>query len=64
MTIDLSQIVRNYAGLWVGLKKDTKIVVASGATIKEVVGKSKEKGVKDPVLFRVPSEIIPYVGQI
>ena len=64
MTINLSKIVREYAGLWVGLKKNTNVVVASGKTVVEVINKSNKKGVKDPMLFKVPSEITPYVGRV
>ena len=56
--------MREYAGLWVGLKKNTNVVVASGKTVVEVINKSNKKGVKDPMLFKVPSEITPYVGRV
>jgi hypothetical protein len=60
--IDWTKIYKKYRGLWVALKKDNKTVIASGQTLKEAVEKAKKKGYKEPILFRVPTEIIPYIG--
>jgi hypothetical protein len=60
--IDWTKIYKKYKGLWVALKKDNKTVIASGQTLKEAVEKAKKKGYKEPILFRVPTEIIPYIG--
>ncbi len=62
MAIDWTTIISKHKGLWVSLKDDEKTVIASGKTIKEVMEKSKRKGFSLPVLFRVPTKIIPYVG--
>lgn len=62
MTIDWTAICKKYKGLWVGLKDDEKTVVASGKSVKEVMGKAKTKGYKTPILFHVPTKILPYVG--
>lgn len=45
-----------------GLKDDKKTVVASGKTVKEVMEKAGQKGFRKPLLFRVPTEIVPYIG--
>lgn len=63
MAIDWTKICKKYKGLWVGLKSDEKTVVASGRTVMEVVEKSKKRGYRYPILFRVPTKIIPYVGR-
>jgi hypothetical protein len=60
--IDWTKIYKKYKGLWVALKRDNKTVIASGQTLKEAVEKAKKKGYKEPILFRVPTEIIPYIG--
>jgi hypothetical protein len=62
MAIDWTKIYKKYKGLWVGLKDDNKTVVAAGKTIKEMMKKARENGYQDPIVFRVPDEIIPYVG--
>lgn len=62
MAIDWSKICKKYKGLWVGLKDDEKTVVASGKTVREVMEKSQKMGLKQPILFRVPTKVVPYVG--
>lgn len=61
-TVDWTKIYQKYRGFWVGLKDDQKTVIASGKTVKEVMEKSQEKGFKEPILFKVPSKIVPFVG--
>ena len=62
MAIDWTKIYKKYKGLWVALKDDKKTVVASGKTVKQVMNRAQEKGYIQPILFRVPTKIIPYVG--
>lgn len=62
MAINWTTICQRYKGLWIGLKDDEKTVVAFGKTVKEVMGKAQKKGYPQPILFRVPIKIIPYVG--
>ena len=62
MPIDWTKIYQKYKGLWVALKDDEKTVVASGNTVKEAVNKAKERGYQNPIMFRVPTKVVPYVG--
>ncbi len=62
--INWNSIYKKYKGLWVGLKDDEKTVISSGKTVKEVMQKAQKKGYREPILFRVPTEIIPYIGYI
>lgn len=62
MAIDWTKIYKKYKGLWVALLDDEVTVIASGSTAKEAWEKAKEKGYKKPIMFRVPTEIIPYIG--
>lgn len=62
MAIDWTKICEKYKGLRVGLKDDEITVVATGKTIKEVMKKAKQKGYGKPILFRVPTKVLPYVG--
>lgn len=62
--IDWTKICKKYAGLWVGFKKDEKTVVASGKTAQEVVEKAAQRGYSKTILFRVPTKIVPYVGEV
>ena len=61
--IDWTQIYKKYKGLWVALKNDQKTVIAADETVKGVMDKANKKGFKEPILFRVPTKIIPYVGE-
>lgn len=63
MAIDWTKICKKYGGLWIGLENNERTVVASGETVKEVMEKAIKKGFKEPILFRVPTEIIPYIGK-
>ncbi len=62
MAIDLSNILAKYRGLWVGLTDDEQTVIASGKTVAEVMDQAKKQGHEQPILFRVPSDLLPYVG--
>lgn len=62
MAIDWTRIYRKYKGLWVALKSDEKTVVASGKTAKEAWDVAQKKGFLKPILTRMPSKLIPYVG--
>ena len=64
MAIDWTKIFKRYKGLWVALKEDQVTVVASGNTVKDVLTKAKKKGMFDPILFKVPTEILPQIGVI
>jgi hypothetical protein len=64
MAIDWTKIYKKYKGLWVALKDDEKTVIASGKTLKEAIEKAKKTGYSEPILFRVPARIIPYIGII
>lgn len=62
MAIDWTKNFKKYKGRWVAMEEDEITVVASGETAKEVLQKAREKGLRQPILFHVPTEIIPYVG--
>ena len=62
MVKDWTKIYNKYKGLWVALKADEQTVVASGKTVKGVLQAAREKGLKDPILHRVPTEVIPNFG--
>ena len=62
MAIDWTKIYKKYKGLWVAFKNDKKTVVVSGKSVKEVVEKAKKKGYEEPILFHMPTKIVPYIG--
>lgn len=62
MAIDWTQIYEKYKGLWVALDKDEKAVIAYDKEAKKAFEKAREKGIGVPILFKVPTKVIPYVG--
>ncbi|MBI3114971.1 MAG: hypothetical protein HYZ09_00555 [Candidatus Kerfeldbacteria bacterium] len=62
MAIDWTNIYRKYRGLWVALKDDEQTVVGSGKTAKEALANARRAGVAKPILTRMPSKLVAYVG--
>ena len=62
MAIDWTELFNKYKGLWVALKEDQITVVASGETLEEALQKAQAKGCAEPNMFKVPTEILPYIG--
>jgi len=62
MAIDWTKIYQKYKGLWVALEDDEVTVIASGSTLQEALQKARAQGRTMPILFRVPTKIMPYVG--
>jgi len=62
MAIDWTKNFEKYKGLWVAMKRDQVTVVASGKSAKEVLQEARKKGLARPTLFKVPSQILPYIG--
>ena len=62
MAIDWTKIYKKYKGLWVALKDDEKTVISSGKTAKEAINKAHDKGFKNPILTRMPENLVTYVG--
>lgn len=62
MAIDWTRIYKQYRGLWVALKDDEQTVVGSGKTAKQAWDAARQKGHEQPILTRMPDELLPYVG--
>lgn len=60
--IDWSEIYKKYKGKWVALEDDEKTVVSSGDTAKEALEAAKQKGFTNPILTKMPSDLLPFVG--
>lgn len=59
---DLTPLYKNYKGQWVALKDDEVTVISHGKKAKSVWEEAQTKGYKKPILFKVPSKLLPYVG--
>lgn len=62
MAIDWTKIYTRYKGRWVALKADEETVVGSGKTAKEALAQARTKGIRKPILTRMPEKLVTYVG--
>jgi hypothetical protein len=62
ITNDWSHLYPEYAGLWVAFAKDKETVIGSGKSLKGAIKKAKQDGYKNPLMFKVPQKMLPYVG--
>lgn len=62
MPINWKNISKNYKGKWVALKKDELSVIAVGESASEALDKARKSGYSNPILTKIPSEIISYIG--
>ena len=60
--LDFSKIAEKYRGQWVALTEDEKEVISSGKSAKESLEKAQKKGFENPILFKLPISILPYIG--
>lgn len=60
--LDFTKITKKYKGKWVALTEDEKKVVSSGKSARETLEKAKKEGHRNPILFKVPLTLLPYVG--
>jgi Family of unknown function (DUF5678) len=59
---DLTPLYNKYKGQWVALKGDEVSVITHGEKAKQVRDEAVKKGFKKPILFKVPSKLVSYVG--
>jgi len=62
MSIDWTQITEKYKGKWVALDKDEITVLSSSDTARGALEEARKKGHKEPILTRVPTEIVSYIS--
>lgn len=53
-----------YKGKWVALSENEEEIVASNDKAKPAYEDAILKGVKTPILFKVPEILAPYVGSV
>jgi TPP-dependent indolepyruvate ferredoxin oxidoreductase alpha subunit len=59
---DLTPLYNKYKGQWVALKDDEVSVITHGQKAKDVLSAAEKKGFSDPILFKVPADIVSYIG--
>lgn len=61
-TKDWTRLYPKYAGMWVAFAQDKETVVSSAKNLEIAIRKAKEDGLKNPLMFKVPQQMLPYVG--
>ena len=61
MAIDWTTIYEEYKGFWVALKDDEQTVVGSGKTLQAALGEASKNGYDEPIVTRMPRELLPFV---
>lgn len=59
--VKLRQLVNKYPDMWVAMKEKTGEIVGAGKTPKEAYTKSQNKGIKDPLITKIPKNFGTYV---
>ena len=59
--IDMRKIEKKYVGFWVALNESRTKVAGYGKSIETALAKAKKKGIKDPILTKIPSENLGYL---
>ncbi len=62
MSIDWSKMYKKYAGKWVALADDEVTVIASDKKLARALELSAKKGNSNPLVHRVPDEVVTFVG--
>ena len=62
MAIDWTEIYTKYKGRWVALEDDEQTVVGSGESVRDALDQARANGYTEPILTRMPDELIPFVG--
>ncbi|MCJ7739875.1 DUF5678 domain-containing protein [Candidatus Microgenomates bacterium] len=57
----LKKLSEKYPNQWVAIKESTGEVVGNGKSPKEAYQKSQEKGVKEPVITKIPKDYATYI---
>lgn len=61
--MDYTEIYKKYKGLWILLDSDEKTVLGKGKTPTEAIKNARKKNLKKTYLFKVPTEVISYIGK-
>lgn len=63
MSKDLTEIYKNYKGLWVALDSTLSKVLSSDRSVKKAHDEAVKNGYRIPTLFKVPEKNLPYFGE-
>ena len=61
-TINWGPLQKKYGGKWVALKQDERTVIAAATTLKDAHKKALRAGFKRPIMVKMPSTLLPFIG--
>ena len=61
-TKNWTTLFEQYKGKWVALADDETTVISSGEVLSEVIHKATDKGHLKPILAKIPTKDITYIG--
>ena len=59
---NLSSVQKKYKGMWVAFTDNLTEVIVANKNANVVYKKAIEMGYKKPTLFKIPENIVPYIG--
>ena len=59
--IDMSPVIKKYRGYFVALSRDRKKVWGKGHTPEEAIEEAEKKGIKEPVITKIPEDCRSYL---
>lgn len=62
MNFGLEKLIAKHAGRWVAFEPKSSKIIAISSSAKKSLMVAQKKGVKIPILFKVPVELSPFVG--
>ncbi|MBA7594836.1 MAG: hypothetical protein E3J41_10080 [Candidatus Cloacimonadota bacterium] len=59
--IERPSTYKKYADKWIAISPDENRIVGSGRTLSKAKTEAKKKGIKDPILARIPKHSGGYI---
>ena len=56
--------LEKYKGKWVAFDENEEEIIASSQKAKTAYERAVKKGIKVPILFKVPGVFAPYIGTV
>ncbi len=61
--INLTKAYKKYKGLWIAFTQDYKVISAN-KDIRKVAEIAAKKGYNEPIFFKMPHKMMPFIGSL
>lgn len=58
----LANMIKKFGGEWVAINPDDEKVLSNNKSAKKVFKEAQKKGIIAPILFKVPTKYLPFIG--